>query len=468
MNQVEHRLKRYGEVVQRLSGALRSAVLYSPSHPSVAEHVKALLAAVHHLHEVEPVVLIGFIGGEVIADDTPLIEITAYRTELIQYMQALGINRLLLERGVTIDEVTAFVRAVAQPAPVTAPAPPADADAPATAELDFLKLPHLRAGRIPVDVSSGRWGSREVTVRQVYSGSIESARLIWESARTEGTPDVPVAHDTVEHLAGAVDSSASVMIGLTGMREHDEYTFTHMVNVAILTMAQARTLGVEGQQLRVLGLSALLHDIGKVRTPLEILNKPGDLTGDEYAIMKRHTSDGATILRAARDMPKLPAIVAFEHHLRPDGTGYPGGLRRATLNLGTALCSIADTYDAMRSKRIYSPPSPRERILAVMTANDGTRFDRNLVRRFVSLMGLYPPATLVRLTTGDVAVVVECDGPDPALPTVRVLIDADGTQVRATRTLSLWRDTDAEGRPTVGVEGIVDAAQVGIDPVAVM
>jgi putative nucleotidyltransferase with HDIG domain len=466
MNQVEHRLKRYGEVVQRLSGALRSAVLYSPSHPSVADHVKALLAAVHHLHEVEPVVLIGFIGGEVIADDTPLIEITAYRTELIQYMQALGINRLLLERGVTIDEVTAFVRAVAQPAPASAA--PVDPNTSATAELDFLRLPHLRAGRIPVDVSSGRWGSREVTVRQVYSGSIESARLIWESARTEGTPDVPVAHETVEHLAGAVDSSAGVMIGLTGMKEHDEYTFTHMVNVAILTMAQARTLGIEGQPLRVLGLSALLHDIGKVRTPLEILNKPGDLSADEYTIMKRHTADGATILRAARDMPKLPAIVAFEHHLRPDGTGYPTGLRRTTLNLGTALCSIADTYDAMRSKRIYSPPSPRERIVAVMTANDGTRFDRDLVRRFVSLMGLYPPATLVRLTTGEVAVVVDCDGPDPALPTVRVLLDADGAQVRAARTLSLWHDAGADGLAPVGIEGIVDAAQVGIDPVAVM
>ncbi len=465
MNQVEHRLKRYGEVVQRLSGALRSAVLYSPSHPSVSEHVKALLTAVHHLHEVEPVVLIGFIGGEVIADDTPLIEITAYRTELIQYMQALGINRLLLERGLTIDEVSTFVRAVAQPSPTAAI--PAEGDATAV-ELDFLRLPHLRAGRIPVDVTSGRWGSKEVTVRQVYSGSVESARLIWESARTEGTPDVPVAHETVEHLASAVDSSASMMIGLTGMKEHDEYTFTHMVNVAILTMAQARTLGIEGHQLRVLGLSALLHDIGKVRTPLEILNKPGDLTPDEFTVMRRHTSDGATILRAAREMPKLPAVVAFEHHLRPDGTGYPTGLRRTPINLGTSLCSIADTYDAMRSKRVYSMPSPRDRILAVMTANDGRRFDKHLVRRFVALMGLYPPATLVRLTTGEVAVVLDSDGPDPALPTVRVLIGADGRPSRADRTLSLWRDTEEDGRPLVGIDGIVDAADVGVDPVGVM
>ena len=464
-NPAEGRLQRYAEVVQRLSGALRSAVLYSTSHPSVGEHINGLLAAVRHLHQVEPVVLIGFIGGEVIADNTPLIAVTTHRTELIQYMQALGINRLLLERGVTLEEITTFVQAVAKP--VQPALSSQDADPSGVVELDFLKLPHLRAGRIPVDVTAGQWGSSAVTIRQVYSGSVESARIVWESTRIEGTPDAPVARETVEHLAGAVDSSAGMMIGLTGMKQHDEYTFTHMVNVAILTMAQARTLGIEGHQLRALGLAALLHDIGKVRAPLEILNKPAALTPAEFAIMKRHTTDGATILRASPEMPRLAAIVAFEHHLRPDGTGYPTDLTRETINVATVLCAIADTYDAMRSKRIYSSPSPAERIVSIMMGNDGSAFDKHLVRRFIDLMGVFPPGSLVRLASGEIAVVLKNDGPHPSLPTVNVLFDAAGTRLATPETRSLWRDATSSGEhDSIGIESVVDAAEYDLDPVS--
>jgi putative nucleotidyltransferase with HDIG domain len=152
--------------------------------------------------------------------------------------------------------------------------------------------------------------------------------------------------------------------------------------VSILTMGQARALGIEGRLLREFGLSALMHDIGKVRTPKEILNKPDKLTDQEFTIMRRHTVDGAEILRRTPEMPILAPVVAFEHHLRLDGTGYPIGALRGALNLGTMLCSISDIYDAMRSQRAYQQAFPTERIIAVLKRNDGTQFDQHLVRRF--------------------------------------------------------------------------------------
>src|SRR5207302_940206 len=188
---------------------------------------------------------------------------------------------------------------------------------------------------------------------------------------------------------------------------------TRMVNVSILTMGQARGLGIDGPLLREFGLAALMHDIGKVRTPLEVLNKPDKLTDDEFAIMKRHVVDGAEILRQTPDIPALAPVVAFEHHLRLDGTGYPGGAKRSSLNIGTMLCSIADVYDAMRSQRAYQQAFPSERILQVLKRNDGTQFDQHLVRRFVQLIGIYPPGNLVRLNTGEVAVVLKVYAPDP-------------------------------------------------------
>jgi putative nucleotidyltransferase with HDIG domain len=454
------RLGCYADIVQRLSGALRAASLYSLEHPSVDDHVRALLEAVQRLHEVEPSVLIGLVGGEVIADDTPLLAMTSYRAEFIRYMQALGINRVLLNRGVTLEELRAFVRAASQPGTRTE-------NGGAEVDVDFLKLAHLRAGRIPVDTTAGNWGSSAVTMRQVYSGSVEAARMIWESTRLEGVPDAPMANETVEHLAEAVGTSQARMIGLTGMKEHDEYTFTHMVNVSILTMAQARTLGIEGRQLRALGLAAMLHDIGKVLTPVEVLNKPGTLTPAELAIMRRHPLDGAAILRGGRDIPRLAAVVAFEHHLRLDGTGYPAAGKRDSLNLASMLCAVADVYDAMRSKRHYQDAFPADRILEVLRRGEGRAFENHLVRRFVQLMGLYPVGSLVRLNTGAYAVVLRPSPGDPRRPRVRVVYAPDGHRLEVTYDVDLW-DVEPDPHRSSSVTGPVAAPDAAFDPLTVM
>ena len=160
--------------------------------------------------------------------------------------------------------------------------------------------------------------------------SASSTRMPWRppkspgrAPQTEGQPDLPAALQAVEGLADAVTQNRTALVALTAMRNYDNYTFTHMVNVSILTMGQARALGIEGRLLREFGLSALMHDIGKVRTPKEILNKPDKLTDAEFVIMRRHTVDGAEILRRTPEMPILAPVVAFEHHLRIDGTGYP-------------------------------------------------------------------------------------------------------------------------------------------------
>src|SRR3990172_1801493 len=227
-------------------------------------------------------------------------------------------------------------------------------------------------------------------------------------------------------------------------------------------MGQARGLGIDGALLREVGLSALMHDIGKVKTPGEILNKSEKLTDREFDILRRHTVDGAEILRQTPEMPALAPVVAFEHHLRLDGTGYPSGVSRSTLNLGTMLCGVADVYDAMRSQRVYQQAFPTDRILAVLQRNDGTQFDQHLVRRFSQLMGIYPPGNLVRLSTSEVAVVVKVHAPDPYRPKVKILIDASGQTLQTPIERNLWEPR--EDGTLVQVITPVDAADFGIDP----
>ena len=133
-----------------------------------------------------------------------------------------------------------------------------------------------------------------------------------------------------------------------------------------------------------------MHDIGKVHTPQEILNKPDRLTKEEFEVMQRHVVDGAHILRRTPEMPALAPIVAFEHHLRQDLSGYPANIGHRTLNLCTQIVSIADVYDALRSTRIYRDGLPSDRIRSIMAKKDDPSFNQNLLRRFVNLIGLFP------------------------------------------------------------------------------
>ena len=445
------RLLLYEELLRRFASGVRAAQLYAADHPLLGKNVEGLLAALRSLHPHNPSIAIGIVGNQLVVADTPMPKASAGMAELIKRLREHEIERIAFDRGITPDEVTAFIHAIASLGNKGAAEQPP-------------QFPHIHVGRINVDEKRDDGiGSDMAAIRQLYSNAVSVAQTVWESATVEGMPDVPAALQTVEGLAEAVTQNRTALVALTAMRNYDNYTFTHMVNVSILTMGQARALGIEGRLLREFGLSALMHDIGKVRTPKEILNKPDKLTDDEFVIMRRHTVDGAEILRRTPEMPILAPVVAFEHHLRLDGTGYPFGVRRQSLNVGTMLCSISDIYDAMRSQRAYQQAFPTERILAVLKRNDGTQFDQHLVRRFVQLLGIYPPGNLVRLSTGEVAVVARIHAPDPYRPRVRVLFNAAGARLDLPYERNLW-EPPHPGAAADTVVAPLDPAEFGIDP----
>jgi HD-GYP domain-containing protein (c-di-GMP phosphodiesterase class II) len=156
-------------------------------------------------------------------------------------------------------------------------------------------------------------------------------------------------------------------------------------------------------------------------------------------------------------------VIAFEHHLRLDGTGYPFGVKRVSLNIGTQLCSIADVYDAMRSQRAYQQAFPSDRILQVMKRNDGHQFDQHLVRRFTQLLGIYPPGNLVRLDDGAMAVVMAVHAPEPFKPRVKVIATPAGDRLQAPYEVNLWEIADDAGGPK-SVNTPLDPAEYGVDP----
>jgi putative nucleotidyltransferase with HDIG domain len=450
----ERRSQLAEELLRRLAASLRSAQLYSRGHPLIARNLEGLGRAIEALHDLVPSIVIGILGDEVIVDELPVGQ-AAGLMPLVRRLRQIGIERIAIDRGVQPEEVAGLADFVAGAQPDERSAE------------DFPALPHIRVGRVKLGERVESGTPDMAAFRRLYADAVQSAEALWDSARTERRPDATVARTMVDGLAQAVSQNRSALLALTALREYDNYTFTHMVNVSILTMAQARALGVDGPLLREFGLAGLMHDIGKVKTPLEILNKTESLTPDEFTIMKRHVIDGAGILRGTPDVPTLAPVVAFEHHLRLDGSGYPDAVARPSLNLCTVLCSIADVYDAMRSQRTYQQSFQTDRSLAVMRRNDGKQFDQNLVRRFAQLVGVYPVGNLVRLNTDEIAIVTQEHAPDPYRPHVRVIIDRHGVQLANPVDLNLW-ETAGEGALAPAIVGPVDPADLGIDPLTLL
>ena len=450
------RLQLADELLRRFAATLRSAQLYSKGHPIIARNLESLATALQLLHSLQPSIVVGLVADEVIVDDMPMARADTMGP-LVRRLQTAGVERITIDRGVTMDELVLFVEAFTS----------VEQDHAIDRPSAFPTMAHVRVGRVTVGQRVEGSATDMATITRLYNDAVSAANSVYDSAQTEGKPDMSIARTMIDGLAQAVAHNRTALLALTTLKNYDNYTFTHMVNVSVLTMGQARGLGIDGPLLREFGLAALMHDIGKVRTPIEILNKPDRLDDAEFAIMKRHVLDGAEILRQTPDVPTLAPVVAFEHHLRIDGSGYPTGVTRASLNVGTMLCSIADVYDAMRSQRHYQQSFPTERILEVLKRNDGTQFDQHLVRRFVQLIGIYPPGNLVRLNTGDVAVVITTYAPDPYRPQVRVLFDREGRRADPPYEVNLWDAEGRDDRPS-SVIAPLDPRLFGIDPLTLM
>ena len=446
MNATE-RARLADDLLRRLAAAIRGAQLYAPGHPLVTRSVTSLLETLATAHQYMPSVTIGIVGEDLVVGDIPIRDAASTMGELMRRVQQAGIERIVIDRGVQSDELVRLVETVSR-----------SESGDQTAALS--RLPHIRVGRLQVDEQTDAGVGDIATFRKLYDDAVKVAETMWESAGVEGIPDADAARGMVDSLAQAVAQNRTALLALTALKNYDNYTFTHMVNVSILTMGQARGVGIDGPLLREFGLAALMHDIGKVKTPNEILNKPDKLTEQEYEILKKHTIDGAQILRKTPEMPTLAPVVAFEHHLRADGTGYPSA-QRPQLNLATTLCGIADVYDAMRSQRVYQPAFPTDRILAVLQRNDGKQFDQNLVRRFVQLVGIYPVGNMVRLYNGEIAVVMKAHAPDPYRPCVRILMTADEMPLANPIEVNLWEMAEEQDN---AIQAPLDPAEYGIDP----
>jgi putative nucleotidyltransferase with HDIG domain len=440
------------QLVRRMATALRGTELYSATHLLVQRGIDGLAAAATEALQAAPTVVIGFVGDEVIVDTTRLPRGTAALVAFARDLREREIEKVTLSRGLTREELCGFIGFLAD----------RQSTGPIADRLAAKGVRHVALGKVVVEASSDDQVGI-AAARRLYSTAVDTAESLWQAARAGDRPDPAAARKIVDGLAKMVAQDRTSLMALTALKKYDNYTFTHMVNVSALAMAQARALNIQGPLLREFGFAALMHDIGKVNTPLEVLNKPDKLTKDEFEIMKRHVVDGAHILRRTPEMPALAPIVAFEHHLKQDLSGYPEKIGSRQLNLCTMIVSIADVFDALRSTRPYRKGLATDRIRNIMGEQGNPAFNQPLLKRFVNLMGLFPVGNLVRLNTEELAVVSAEHPTDPFRPQVKILTDKTGARLEAPLLVNTW-ERDGRGEHVRAVVEAVDPEPLAIDP----
>jgi HD-GYP domain-containing protein (c-di-GMP phosphodiesterase class II) len=302
---------------------------------------------------------------------------------------------------------------------------------------------------IPGDATSDGAGSldpraqQKMNAKNGYAKVAGSVGTLTRSSREGGSISFKQAKRAIQNIIDLMVDDESAVLGLTTLRCHDQYTHNHSVNVSLLSMALANRVGYPKVDLADLGLAALFHDVGKCAISLDILNKPGEFTKDEWEIMRTHPTEGVLALiklRGLSDVPARMAAASFEHHMNYDFSGYPKLAIPWTQSLSSRIVTIADCYDAMTSSRVYrrEPMSP-SKALNLMLSKSGKSFDAVLLKLFVNCVGIIPIGSLVMLETSELAVVLKpaTDKAQAERPFVKVITDPQGNPIDHGREVDL-------------------------------
>ncbi len=456
-------------LVVALNAAIRAVRMYPIENAAVEKAILELGLATERVREADHQCELRCIGDQFFVNDTRLrlaFDNYAAVASLLVLFQNAGVSGLVIPSTPLSRDWVVLLSFLQAPPPDLEPDERADALRARLqqANIDAFELIDVAAAEQVREASDDR---RE-QARRTYARSIEVTRDVLASARLGRSQGLRQAKRAVQGIVDMLMSDSASLLGMTALRDFDEYTFVHSVNVCILSVALGRRLGFTKAQLLDLGLASLLHDIGKSRIPLEILNKVGPLDDAEMATMRTHTWQGVLALFAMPTgavRPWRAMSSAYEHHMRIDGSGYPTAVRSRELSLFSKIIAVADAFDAATTERVYRDASwtPHD-ALKGMRDNPKLGLSPSLVKAFINLVGIYPVGSLVLLDTYELAVVIAANPTPTALsrPLVQIIMDDRGNTVDAPELIDLT-ERDASGQCVRSILRTEDPARYAIE-----
>ena len=371
-------------VLTTLAKALSAMGLYKPGHPARERAVDVAFEQLRQLQAADPFAQFSFLGEEVVYGQAVLRELDGW--DWGHKLANIGVQRLEFVDVIGREEYVDFLEEMATRM--------SSNTAPSTVENRPARRVSIKFGAIGIrgDTSAPQSATapapRDDTRRMVYDLGAEADAVRWMHDEVSARGQLPLveAEAIVRSLSVAMHGDSQMVLPLVQLKEFDQYTTTHSLNVSVLTMALAEHLQLGAADVKAFGVAGLLHDLGKVRIPKDILIKPGRLTDSERAVMQRHPVDGARLIVSSDKNLDLAAVVAYEHHIMLDGGGYPRPHFHRGCHHASELVHVCDVYDALRTKRPYRAAWESEQALRYVEERAGIEFEPRIARMFVAMV----------------------------------------------------------------------------------
>jgi HD-GYP domain-containing protein (c-di-GMP phosphodiesterase class II) len=439
---------------QQLSAVLKNATLYPESHPVLLTAADKLRGSIEALLTGRKEVSFFFVGGEFFFEkiSVPVDEGLSLAIEQITSREVGGI---VFKPGLSSQELIRFAGLMnKEPAFLTEQggvSPLLAKEGISHIELHKVVLVDKQAG---ADIKSGK-----KMAPGIFKDAIGTVKDMVESLYLDQASNMRKVNSIVQTMVDNVMENQDALMGLTSIKMYDEYTFAHSVNTSILCVSLGNYLSFDKPQIATLGSAGLMHDIGKVSVPLEIINKPGKLTDEEWEEIKRHPVEGALLLSDIPGVSKLAMVAAFEHHQHGDVRGYPQLDGELVQHPFSQIVAIADAYEALTAARVYySVQMPPDNAVRILLKKRGTTFNSILVKAFVNMIGIFPIGTLLKLDTGETGLVMH-QTQDLLRPRVLLLTKFDGSEKEAGNEVSLLETVSGKFKRTV--VGYIDPGAAG-------
>jgi putative nucleotidyltransferase with HDIG domain len=368
--------------LQSFAQAIGTVLLYQPGHPARERTIDRTYTAMRRLLETTPRLNFTFLPDEVVFGTEPVRELGDWPWS--QRFGAAGIQRLEFDPDVSREDLEDFLDEMAARLTLVAIN---------SAELRQMRSSRIRFGAVglqfmedtTIEVPEQR-PDGSPAIDFTLSEEADAVRWLHEQVQRREELRISEAEALVRSLTVSMHGDRQLLLPLLRLREYDEYTTTHALNVAMLAMAFTEFLGLSPKDVRAFGVAGLLHDIGKVHVPRDILMKPGPLTHEERRIINLHPVDGARIIFETQEQLELAAVVAYEHHIMIDGGGYPVLRYRRDCHYASRIIHVCDVYDALRTRRPYRDAWEAWRVLSFIEERAGTEFDATMAPAFVRMM----------------------------------------------------------------------------------
>lgn len=394
-------------LLKNINGSLKSKKLYPPGHPAVAAPINKSYQMLMDALKLSNNLMVSVVNEAIVFEDDLMPDGEKLYPDLISYLKDKNVDSIIFEKGLSVKELTSLIDILTAPGQIQGKE--------LQKELHAQNVIHITLKSIPTGKKS---------ILEIYNGAVEAVKNVMSEVRMGKIPRSEPVNEIVDDITETVFSDPNAMIGLTMIKNYDNYLYTHSVNVSIMSLTLGKTLGLDKNELHAVGVAALLHDVGKTGVAEDIIRKPGGLSSEEWEKVKQHPLLGSNIAKRMTGMDEIVGRLIYEHHIKYDHSGYPQ--TAATLHPHSQFITICDAYDALTTLRVYQQPHNPVEAIKVMSNFSGRHFSPDILKAFMSMIGVYPVGTMVRLTSNEIGIVTRISTEAPDHPTVKLLYDSEG------------------------------------------